>query len=96
MRACLRDEGYIKDFDTADVEGKPTLTIALKYFNGSPVIEKIRRVSRPGLRQYRARQDMPDVLGGLGIAIVSTSKGVMTGAQAQAMGEGGEVLCTVC
>jgi len=68
----------------------------LKYFDGKPVIAKVQRVSRPGLRQYVSRDDMPEVLGGLGIAVVSTSKGVMTGAQARTQGYGGEVICTVC
>ncbi len=69
--------------------------MTLKYFDGKPVIEKIQRVSRPGLRQYASSHDIPVVLGGLGIAIVSTSRGVMTGTQAKAMGQGGEVLCSV-
>lgn len=91
----LQDEGYILGFDTADSEGKPTLTVTLKYFDGKPVIEKITRISRPGLRQYAGSNEMVDVLGGLGISVVSTSHGVMTGKQAKAQGYGGEVLCTV-
>jgi len=91
----LQDEGYIQGFDTADSEGKPTLTVTLKYFDGKPVIEKITRISRPGLRQYAGSNEMIDVLGGLGISVVSTSHGVMTGKQAKAQGYGGEVLCTV-
>ena len=91
----LVSEGYVTGHSTADVDGKPTLTVTLKYFDGKPVIEKIRRVSRPGLRQYSGSTAMPEVLGGLGIAIVSTSRGVMTGAQAKAEGHGGEILCTV-
>jgi len=93
----LQDEGYIERFDTADNEdGKPTLTVTLKYFDGRPVIEKIQRVSRPGLRRYSASDAVPEVLGGLGIAVVSTSRGVMTGRQARAQGVGGEIICTVC
>ncbi len=91
----LKDEGYILDYSVADEDGKPTLTITLKYFEGRPVIEKVRRVSRPGLRIYKNKHELPKVDGGLGIAIVSTSKGVMTDRQARAVGEGGEVLCTV-
>jgi len=91
----LVSEGYVTGHSTGDVDGKPTLTVQLKYFEGKPVIEKIRRVSRPGLRQYCGRDDIPDVLGGLGIAIVSTSRGVMTGAKARAEGYGGEILCSV-
>ena len=93
----LRDEGYIERFETADGEdGKPTLTVTLKYFDGRPVIERIRRVSRPGLRRYTGSTAIPEVLGGLGIAVVSTSRGVMTGREAQAQGVGGEIICTVC
>ncbi len=95
VAAVLVAEGYVTSHSTGDVEGKPTLTVTLKYFDGKPVIEKINRVSRPGLRRYSGSSDMPDVLGGLGIAIVSTSHGVMTGAQAKAAGHGGEILCTV-
>lgn len=91
----LREEGYVGEFGTHDVDGKHTLEIALKYFDGQPVIDKLQRVSRPGLRQYRGKDEMPEVLGGLGIAIVSTSEGVMTARQAHARGTGGEVLCTV-
>ena len=92
----LQDEGYIERYDQAvNSDGKPTLTVTLKYFDGSPVIEKIRRVSRPGLRRYSGSEAIPEVLGGLGISVVSTSRGLMTGRQAQAQGIGGEVLCTV-
>lgn len=96
IAAVLKDEGYITDFSESVEEGKPTLSVSLKYFNGKPVIDKIDRVSRPGLRRYSGSEDIPQVLGGLGISIVSTSKGVMTGAKAKAMREGGEVICTVC
>ena len=93
----LQDEGYVERHDTApNADGKPTLTVTLKYFDGRPVIEKIHRVSRPGLRRYSGSGGIPEVLGGLGIAVVSTSRGLMTGRQAQAQGVGGEVICTVC
>ena len=91
----LRDEGYIQGHQTGDQEGKATLTVTLKYFDGKAVIDTIDRVSRPGLRRYVGRDDMPTVLGGLGIAVVSTSHGVMTGTRASAQGFGGEVICTV-
>lgn len=91
----LRDEGYIAGFTTASEGGKSTLTVQLKYHEGRPVIERIERVSRPGLRSYRGKSALPKVLGGLGIAIVSTSQGVMTDKQARAAGQGGEVLCVV-
>jgi small subunit ribosomal protein S8 len=92
----LRDEGYILGVDQVDEQGKPQLQVTLKYFDGKPVIEKIQRVSRPGLRRYSSSGDIPTVLGGLGISIVSTSQGVMTGSKAKSMGQGGEILCTVC
>lgn len=91
----LKDEGYIADYRVSDAEGKPRLTVVLKYFQGHPVIERLERVSKPGLRIYRGKNDMPKVVGGLGIAIVSTSHGVMTDSAARAAGHGGEVLCTV-
>ena len=91
----LKDEGYIEDFQVRGEEGKSTLEIALKYYAGEPVIEKIERVSRPGLRIYKGRDDIPTIMNGLGIAIVSTSKGVMTDRKARATGVGGEVLCIV-
>ncbi|MGQ7848277.1 30S ribosomal protein S8 [Granulosicoccus sp. 3-233] len=91
----LQDEGYISGFNTEVVDGKPTLTVTLKYFDGKPVIDKIKRISRPGLRQYSGANSIPEVLGGLGIAVVSTSHGVMTGKQASAQGFGGEIICTV-
>ena len=74
----LKDEGYITDFQNTELDGKPALQIALKYFEGTPVIDKIERVSRPGLRIYRKKDDLPNVMGGMGIAIISTSKGLMT------------------
>ena len=91
----LKDEGYIDGFVEQPNDGKPQLEISLKYYAGSPVIEKIERVSRPGLRIYRGRDDLPKVMNGLGVAIVSTSRGVMTDRKARATGVGGEVLCIV-
>ena len=91
----LKDEGYIEDFAAREIEGKTTLEIALKYYAGKPVIEKIERISRPGLRIYKRREDMPKVMNGLGVAIVSTSRGVMTDRGARQQGVGGEVLCIV-
>jgi small subunit ribosomal protein S8 len=91
----LKDEGYIEGFAVHDKEGKQELEINLKYYAGQPVIERIERVSRPGLRIYRGRDDLPKVMNGLGVAIVSTSKGVMTDRKARATGIGGEVLCIV-
>lgn len=91
----LKDEGYITDFTSGDIDGKPALTITLKYYQGQPVIEKIKRVSRPGLRVYKGKDELPKVLGGLGIAIISTSAGVMTDRAARKAGHGGEVLCAV-
>ncbi len=90
----LKDEGYINDFLVVG-EVRPTMTVKLKYFEGRPVIEKIQRVSRPGLRIFRGASELPKVMNGLGVAIVSTSQGVMTDRQARAAGHGGEVLCTV-
>jgi len=91
----LKDEGYIEDFAQRDLEGKPVIEIGLKYYAGKPVIEKLERVSRPGLRIYRRRDDIPRVLNGMGVAIVSTSRGVMTDRRARDSGVGGEVLCIV-
>ena len=91
----LKDEGYIDGFAVRENSGKPELEISLKYYAGQPVIEKIERVSRPGLRIYRGRDDLPKVMNGLGVAIVSTSRGVMTDRKARATGVGGEVLCVV-
>jgi small subunit ribosomal protein S8 len=91
----LLDEGYIRACRVEDQEGKPTLVIGLKYHEGRPVIEMLRRVSRPGLRIYKGRADLPTVQGGLGVVIVSTSRGVMTDRAARASGLGGEVLCLV-
>jgi small subunit ribosomal protein S8 len=91
----LKDEGYIEDFHIDANNGKPLLNISLKYYAGRPVIEKIERVSKPGLRVYKSGQNIPKVMNGLGVTIVSTSKGVMTDRKAQAAGIGGELLCVV-
>jgi small subunit ribosomal protein S8 len=91
----LEQEGYLASVETADVEGKSMLTLGLKYYQDRPVIERIQRVSRPGLRIFKRVDELPVVQGGLGVAIVSTSQGVMTNVQAKAQGHGGEVLCIV-
>ena len=91
----LKDEGYIEDFALRENGTKNELAIALKYYAGRPVIERLERVSKPGLRVYRGRDDLPRVMNGLGVAIVSTSRGVMTDRKARADGVGGEVLCIV-
>lgn len=91
----LKDEGYVEDFAVRDVDSKPILDIGLKYYAGRPVIERIERVSRPGLRVYKGSQDIPRVMNGLGVAIVSTPQGVMTDRKARASNTGGEVLCIV-
>ena len=91
----LKDEGYIEDFAVRGEGAKPELEIALKYYAGKPVIEKIERVSRPGLRIYKGRDSIPQVMNGLGVAIVTTPKGVMTDRKARQNGVGGEVLCFV-
>jgi small subunit ribosomal protein S8 len=91
----LEQEGYLASVETEKVEGKDTLTLGLKYYQDRPVIERIQRVSRPGLRIFKRVDQRPVVLGGLGVAIVSTSQGVMTNVQAKAQGHGGEVLCIV-
>ena len=91
----LKDEGYIEDFALRDDGAKKELRIGLKYYAGRPVIERLERVSKPGLRVYRGRDDIPRVMNGLGVAILSTSRGVMTDRRARADGVGGEVLCIV-
>ena len=91
----LKDEGYIADFAVRQDGNKATLVVALKYHDGKPVIDRLERVSRPGLRQYRGKDVLPRVLGGLGVAIVSTPQGVMTDREARRTGQGGEVLCVV-
>jgi small subunit ribosomal protein S8 len=96
IAAVLREEGYVEGFDVADKPGNQrVLTIELKYFEGKPVIEQLRRVSRPGLRTYRRKDKLPKVMGGLGVAIVSTPAGVMSDRAARAQGFGGEVICVV-
>lgn len=90
----LQDEGYIAGYAVSE-DVKPELTIELKYFEGRPVIEELKRASRPGLRNYKSANDLPKVRGGLGVSIISTNKGVMTDRAARAAGVGGEVLCTV-
>lgn len=94
VAALLKEEGYVVDF-SVNTEKKPTLSIQLKYYLGKPVIESVQRVSRPGLRIYKAKDDLPQVKGGLGVAIISTSKGLMSDRAARAAGHGGEVLCYV-
>ena len=91
----LKDEGYIDEYQVASQDGKSTLSISLKYYANRPVIERIERVSRPGLRIYKGVQDIPQVMNGLGVAILSTSKGVMTDRKARTAGVGGELLCIV-
>lgn len=91
----LKDEGYIADYRKESDSGKDSLVVELKYFSGRPVIEHLERVSRPGRRVFRGKTDLPTVMGGLGVAIVSTSRGVMSDRQARSEGHGGEVLCYV-
>jgi len=91
----LQDEGYIEGFVLRDSGGLPEIELALKYYAGRPVIERIERVSKPGLRIYKGRDDLPRVMNGLGVAIVSTSRGVMTDRKARSLGVGGEILCVV-
>ena len=91
----LKDEGYIEDFAQREKDGKSELVVSLKYYAGRPVIEKLERISKPGLRVYKGRDNLPKVMNGLGIAILSTSRGVMTDSKARASGVGGEVLCIV-
>ena len=91
----LQDEGFISGYSVDDNEGKAVINVDLKYFQGKPVIEEIKRVSRPGLRNYKGKEELPKNRAGLGIAIVSTNRGLMTDKQAHTAGLGGEVLCTV-
>jgi small subunit ribosomal protein S8 len=91
----LRDEGYVSEVRVDENKGRPSLAIGLKYFQGQPVIESIKRVSTPGLRVYKGCNELPKVQGGLGIAIISTSKGLMTDRASRAAGQGGEVIATV-
>ena len=91
----LQDEGYIKGYSASKEDSKPVLTVELKYYEGRPVIAMISRASRPGLRLYKGKDELPSIQNGLGVAIISTSKGVMSERQARAAGEGGEVLCVI-
>lgn len=91
----LKEQGYIKDVDTEQRDGKPQLFVVLKYHEGQPVIDKLQRISRPGLRVYKSKDDLPSVMGGFGIAIISTPKGLMTDRMAREAGHGGEVVCIV-
>ena len=93
--AVLQEEGYINSFEDGEQDGKPVTTVKLKYFQGKPVISSVKRVSRPGLRIFRGKDELPKVMGGYGIAIISTSRGVMSDRAARAVGQGGEVLCVV-
>lgn len=95
IAGILKEEGYIEDFNISENENKKVLSIRLKYYEGKPVIETLQRYSRSGLRKYRSKSDLPRILGGLGTAIVSTPKGVMTDKTAREQGIGGEVLCIV-
>ena len=95
IAVVLRDEGFIRDFAVAANEGKPSMTIGLKYYEGQPVIARLQRISKPGLRIYRGAKQLPKVQGGLGVAIVSTSQGIMSDRAARAAGHGGEVICIV-
>ncbi len=91
----LKEEGYITGVNTQDIDGKPVLEVTLKYYEGAPVIDMIKRVSRPGLRVYKGKDEIPTVMNGLGVAVVSTSKGLMTDRAARKAGHGGEVICYV-
>ena len=95
IAAVLKDEGFINDYQVLENDGKPQLEVTLRYFEGKGVIDVVKRVSRPGLRQYRGKDDLPRIFDGLGVAIVSTSQGIMTDAKAREAGQGGEVLCIV-
>ena len=95
IAVLLKDEGYVSDFQISDNGGKPELSIELKYFQGSPVIDLLQRISRPGLRIYKNKDELPSVRGGLGVAIISTSKGIMSDRAARKAGHGGEVVAYV-
>ncbi len=95
VAGILKEEGYITDFKVSEDEIKKLLTVELKYFEGKPVIETLKRISRPGVRRYRSKNELPTILNGLGIAIISTPKGLMTDKSARQQGVGGEVLCIV-
>ena len=91
----LKEEGYVNESSVQDIDGKPVLEISLKYYEGKPVIDMVKRVSRPGLRVYKGKDDLPNVINGLGIAVISTSNGLMTDRGARKAGHGGEVICYV-
>jgi len=91
----LKDEGFINDYRDSEVDGKPALEVTLRYVEGKGVIETMKRASRPGLRIYRGKDDLPKILNGLGMAVISTSQGIMTDTAARAAGQGGEILCIV-
>lgn len=91
----LKEEGFVSTYDVKEVNGKSELLVSLKYYEGQPVIEMIKRVSRPGLRVYKNKNELPNVVGGLGVAIISTSQGVMSDRQARKVGVGGEIICYV-
>ena len=95
IASVLKEEGFVSDFRDVEVDGKPALEVTLKYQDGHGVIETLKRVSRPGLRRYCGKDDLPKILNGLGIAVISTSQGIMTDATARAAGQGGEILCVV-
>jgi small subunit ribosomal protein S8 len=95
IASVLKAEGYITDFRDLDVDGKPTLEVTLKYMQGAGVIETLKRASRPGLRIYRGKDDLPKIMNGMGTAVISTSQGIMTDTTARAAGQGGEILCIV-
>ena len=95
IASVLKDEGYINDFRDSEMDGKPALEITLRYVQGHGVIETMKRASRPGLRLYRGKDDLPKIQNGLGIAVISTSMGIMTDTAARAAGQGGEILCIV-
>ena len=95
LAQLLADEGYVSSFDVKDTDGKSILSVDLKYYQGKPVIEMLKRVSRPGLRVYKNKDELPKVIGGLGVAVVSTSKGIMSDRDARKQGVGGEIICYV-
>ena len=95
IAGVLKAQGFIRDFAKEEAGGKPQLAVTLKYYEGKPVIANIERVSRPGLRVYRSKDDLPSIVGGLGVAIISTSRGLMSDREARAQGIGGEVVCSI-
>lgn len=95
LAQLLADEGYVAGFEVKIIDGKSTLSVDLKYYQGKPVIELLKRVSRPGLRVYKNKDELPKVIGGLGVAVVSTSKGIMSDREARVQGVGGEIVCYV-